>query len=160
VAEPLAIYLTDHFAGATFGVELARRCRKKNEGSRFAAPLDDLAREIEADRSTLLSLMGRLGVKPSVVKTAAGWGLEKARRLKPNGGLLGYTPLARVAELEILASGIVGKRAMWRALGALFSEDTRLAGFDFHALVQRADAQFEAAERLRLEAAALAFRPT
>jgi hypothetical protein len=160
VADPLAIYLTDHFAGATFGVELVRRCRRNNEGSGFAAPLDELTREIEADRSTLLALMRRLDVRPSLVKTAAGWGLEKACRLKPNGRPLTYTPLARVAELELLASGIVGKRAMWRALGARYPEDARLAGFDFQRLAERADAQYDRAELLRLEAAALAFGPT
>jgi hypothetical protein len=112
VADLLAIYLTDHFAGATFGVELVRRSRSKNEGSPFAAPLAELAQDIEADRRTLLSLMGRLDVRPSVLKTSAGWALEKVRRLKPNGGRWSYTPLSRVAELELLVSGIAGKRAM------------------------------------------------
>ena len=160
MTDALATYLSDHFAGATFGLELVRRCRAKNEGTPFAAPLSDLVREIEADRRTLLALMRRLGLEPSIVKTAVGWTLEKARRLKPNGSVFAYTPLSRVAELEILVTGIMGKRALWKALEAHFSAGERIEGFDFAALAERAARQLEVAERLRLDAAAIAFAPS
>jgi hypothetical protein len=55
VAAALAGYLRDHLAGATLGVELVRRCRSNNEGSRFAAPLAQLVSDLEADRATLLA---------------------------------------------------------------------------------------------------------
>jgi hypothetical protein len=160
VTDALATYLSDHFAGATFGLELVRRCRAKNEGTPFAAPLSDLVREIEADRRTLLALMRRLGLEPSIVKTAVGWTLEKARRLKPNGSVFAYTPLSRVAELEILVTGIMGKRALWKALEAHFPAGERIEGFDYGALAERAERQLEVAERLRLDAAAIAFAPS
>lgn len=154
---PLEIYLTDHFAGATFGVELVRRCRSKNEGTKFAAPLGDLVRQIEADRSMLLKLLRRLDAAPSLFKTSLGWSLEKVRRLKPNGRPFAYTPLSRVAELEILETGIAGKRALWAALDALYPDDPRFASFDFAALAERAEEQIQTVERLRLEAARVAF---
>jgi hypothetical protein len=157
VPRALEIYLTDHFAGATFGVELVRRCCSKNEGTKFAAPLAELVRQIEADRSTLLKLLRRLDTTPSLFKTSVGWTLEKARRLKRNGRPFAYTPLSRVAELEILETGIAGKRALWAALDALYSDDPRFAGFDFAALAKRAEEQIETVERLRLAAARVAF---
>ena len=46
----LGIYLNDHLAGATLGVELARRLRSSNEGeAEFGQPLARLCAEIEAD---------------------------------------------------------------------------------------------------------------
>lgn len=155
--DPLSIYLTDHFAGATSGLELVRRCRRKNEGSRFAAPLAELVRDIEADRRTLLAVMRGAGIEPSLLKTSAAWLLEKVARLKPNGPPLAYTPLDRVVELESLTLGIAGKRALWRALDDVFTDDNRPAGADFKALAERAELQLVTAERLRREAARVAF---
>jgi hypothetical protein len=157
VADALAIYLTDHFAGATFGLNLLRRCCAKNEGTLFAAPLTDLVHEVEADRSTLLSLLKTVGAKPSVIKTAAGWTLERLLRLKPNGDPFTYTPLSRMAELELLVTGIAGKRAMWVALDSVSARDGRLDAFDFRALAERAERQLDSVERLRLDAVALTF---
>jgi hypothetical protein len=157
VPDALAIYLTDHFAGATLGVELVGRCRRNNQGSRFGPPLDEIAKEIEADRRTLAEVMGRLGVKPSVYKTSVAWTIERVSRLIPKGRLLAYTPLSRVVELEGLVSGIAGKRALWRVLDAVSARDARLAAFDFGALAERAERQLADVERLRFEAAAIAF---
>lgn len=157
VADALGIYLADHFAGATFGLNLLRRCRARNEGTPFAAPLADLVREVEADRRTLLSLLKRVGAKPSIMKTVAGWTLEKVLSLKPNGDAFAYTPLGRLAELELLVTGIAGKRAMWVALESVSTQDGRLDAFDFRALAERAERQLETVERLRLDAAALTF---
>jgi len=60
----LAIYLNDHLAGATLGVELARRLRASNgDDPQFGEPLAQLCAEIEEDRSTLEAVMGAGGVK-------------------------------------------------------------------------------------------------
>jgi hypothetical protein len=157
MGEPLDIYLADHLAGATFGVELVRRCRRNNEGSEFAAPLGELVHQIETDRETLIAVMEAVGAKPSRAKTTAAWLFEKARRLKPNGRPLTYTPLSRVLELEALATGITAKRALWRALDELSSRGGRIGGFDFSGLAERAEAQHNTAEAMRLQAARLAF---
>jgi hypothetical protein len=158
VASALHIYLQDHLAGATFGLELVQRCRRNNEGTEFAEHLAELTAEIAEDRRTLQRIMRDVGAAVSHTKVAAGWTLEKIRRLKPNGSLFEYTPLARLAEFESLAIGIAGKRAMWRALEAVASREARLNHHDFSRLSERADDQLLRVEALRLEAARTAFR--
>jgi hypothetical protein len=153
----LHIYLQDHLAGATFGYELAERCRQKNERSEFGAPLAELAGEIASDRQSLVAVMRRVGAERSNLKISAAWLSEKTRRLKPNGRLLSYTPLSRVVELESLVIGIAGKRALWQTLERLAPQEGELEGFDFASLAERAEDQLERVERLRLQAARLAF---
>lgn len=151
----IAIYLNDHLAGSVVGVELARRSRASNEGTDLGRTLAELCAEIEADQGTLRELMNRLGVAPSRVKPHAAWVGEKIGRLKPNGRLRGYSPLSRVLELESLCVGIAGKRQLWSAMGRTFGSG--LPGFDFDALLARADAQHRRLEAARLDAVATAF---
>ena len=57
----LRIYLQDHLAGSTAGVELARRTRGANEGTEYGPPLAKIADEIEADRRQLERIIDDLG---------------------------------------------------------------------------------------------------
>jgi hypothetical protein len=155
----LAIYLKDHLAGATIGRELALRAARSNEGSELGDFLRAFLAELEEDRGTLLSVMNRLGVKPSVFKVATAWLGEKLGRAKLNGQLTGYSPLSRVLELEALTMGVTGKLSMWRVLGPLAAEDPRLREFDFGALAERAERQRAGLEQQRKAAALLAFEP-
>ena len=157
MASALHIYLQDHLAGATFGLELVQRGHRNNEGTEFAEPLAELTVEITEDRQTLRQIMRDVDADVSRTKVVAGWTLEKIRRLKPNGGLFEYTPLARVVELESLAIGIAGKRAMWQALDDVASTEDRLGRHDFWRLAERADDQLSRVEALRLDAARTAF---
>jgi len=148
----LAIYLNDHLAGATLGVELARRLRSSNEGDpEFGQPLAEVCAEIETDRETLIRLMGRFQVVRNAVKPALALVAERLGRLKLNGQLRGYSPLSRVLELEVLSSGIGGKVQLWNALEERFGES--IDGFDFHSLAERADRQGQRVEDLHLSAA-------
>jgi hypothetical protein len=158
VASALHIYLQDHLAGATFGLELVQRCRRNNEGTEFAEHLAELTAEIAEDRQTVQQIMRDVGADVSHTKVAAGWTLEKIRRLKLNGSVFEYTPLARVVELESLALGIAGKRAMWQALDDVASSENRLGPHDFSRLTERADDQLLRVNALRLDAARAAFR--
>jgi hypothetical protein len=130
---PLSIYLNDHLAGATAGVELARR----------VAP-GDLADEIDEDRRTLLDLMQRLSVGRDRARVALGWGAEKVLRLKPGG---------RFLDLETLSLGVEGKLALWEALQRAYGDDPRLRGIDLGALCTRARSQRRRIEEQRLDAA-------
>lgn len=151
----LAIYLNDHLAGATVGVELAKRLRASNEGDpAFGPALAEICAEIEADRETLKAAMDRLGVGQSRLKPLAAVLGERVGRLKPNGQLRGYSPLSRLDELELLQIGVAGKRRLWRALEHTHAAD--LAGFDLGALAERATGQLLRLEALHLKAAALA----
>ena len=147
----LAIYLNDHLAAATLGVELARRLRSSNRGdAEFGEPLAKVCAEIEADRDTLLRLMGHLQVGRDPVKPVLAKLAERLGRLKLNGQLRGYSPLSRVIELEGLATGIGAKLQLWNALEQSFGES--LDDFDFHALAERADRQGQQVEDLHLAA--------
>jgi hypothetical protein len=148
----LAIYLNDHLAGAALGVELARRLRSSNGGDpEMGEPLAEICVEVESDRETLIRLMERLGIARKAVKPALARVAERLGRLKLNGQLRGYSPLSRVLELEILASGIGGKVQLWNVLEQRFGDS--LDGFDFHALAERADHQGLRVEDLHLSAA-------
>jgi hypothetical protein len=148
----LAIYLNDHLAAATLGVELARRLRSSNRGdAEFGEPLAKICAEVEEDYGTLVRLMGRLSVDRNPVKPLLARAAERLGRLKLNGQLRGYSPLSRMIELEGLASGIGLKLQLWNALEQNFGET--LDGFDFHALAERADRRGQQVENLHLAAA-------
>jgi hypothetical protein len=149
----LSIYLNDHLAGATVGVNLARRAAGNNRSTSYGPVLAALAEEIEHDRQSLVELMGRLSVGQDRLKIALAWGAEKATRLKPNGQILGYSPLSRLEELEQLAVGVHGKLALWQALRHTHGTDARLRGIDFEELIARARSQRRRLETQRTRAA-------
>jgi hypothetical protein len=149
----LSIYLNDHLAGATAGVELARRALKENGENDYGQFLATLAEEIAQDRRTLIELMERLTIPRSKVKVPAAWALEKVGRLKLNGRIRGYSPLSRLVELEGLAGGIEAKRAMWLALLQIRASDERLKDFALDALADRAEDQRQRLEPHRVSAA-------
>lgn len=155
VSDLLKTYLQDHHAGATVGLELARRTAGANEGTEYGPELERLADEIAEDRATLEEVMERLEVKPSKLKDAGGWAAEKLGRLKPNDRLLSYSPLSRVIELEGLLIGVTGKQALWEAVQTAVGQS--LDGIDFDALSARAADQRGRLETLRRRAAAEAF---
>lgn len=154
----LGIYLNDHLAAAAGGVELARRLRASNSGDpEMGEPLARICAEIEADQETLTRLTERLGIRRDPVKPVLARLAERLGRLKPNGHLRSYSPLSRVLELEVLASGIGGKLQLWNSLEQTFGSS--LDGFDFHALAERADRQGQEVEDLHMAAAKRAIPP-
>ena len=154
----LATYLNDHLAGSTAGLELAKRTAGSNRGTEFGETLARIAEEIDEDRETLRALMRALDVSEDTIKKTAAWTAEKLGRLKPNGQLIGYSPLSRLIELEGLALGITGKKGLWKSLlNSPVAADARAAAYDFEALAARADRQVGEVEELRLRAAAIAF---
>ena len=153
----LRIYLQDHLAGATAGLELARRARGANEGTEYGPPLARVADEIEADRRQLEGILEDLGFGGDRLKNIAAWGLEKVGRLKLNGELTSYSPLSRVVELEGLITGVTGKRSMWVALLELAPSEPRLDAALLERLRDRAEAQRNTIEELREKAAKDAF---
>jgi hypothetical protein len=153
----LRIYLQDHLAGATTGLELARRIRGENEGSEYGPPLAKLADEIEADRRALQALMEDFGFGGDTLKNAGAWAAEKVGRLKMNGQLTGYSPLSRMEELEALLTGITGKQALWVALLQIAPDEPRLDAARLERLRNSAETQRQTVEGLREKAAREAF---
>ena len=154
----LGIYLQDHHAGSTAGLELVRRARGANEGTPLGDFLRGLADDIESDRRALERIMEQLGVGQDKPKVALAWATEKVGRLKPNGQLTGYSPLSRVVELEGLMIGVTGKLGLWRALRAVADSEPRLEEEYLDRLTARAEQQRDELEVHRVAAAEEAFR--
>jgi hypothetical protein len=133
----LSTYLQDHFAGATGGLELAKRIARQ-----LPEPaVDGIAAEIESDRDMLREVMSALGVSPSTLKVGMGWLGERVGRLKLNQRVFGRSPLSDVLELEGLIVGVSGKLQLWRALALIAPTEARLQRFDFERLARRAEDQ-------------------
>jgi hypothetical protein len=147
----LGIYLNDHLAGAASGAGLAKRLAGTDERLQW------LADEIDEDRAALRGMMAAIGVPVRQYKTWAASALEKVSRLKPNGRLLGRSPLSRVVELEAMRLGVEGKAAGWRTLRTRAEHDARLDSSRLDLLIERAQRQIDELERLRVGAAAEAF---
>ena len=149
----LGIYLNDHLAGATGGLELARRVARSTLIPADARVLQRLAAEIAADRRALLEMMAALGVPARSYKRYAAWIGEKAGRLKINGHLLTRSPLSSLEELELLRLGVEGKAAGWRTLRTLADRDRRLHSGRLDELISAARRQAGLLEDLRIQAA-------
>ncbi len=153
----LGVYLNDHLAGATGGIELVRRMAGADRGSQLGEALQRLESEIVADRVALLEMMAALGVPVRRYKSYLAWMAERAGRLKLNGHLLRQSPLSRLVELEALRLAVEAKAAGWRTLCALANHDDRLDVGRLDGLLARARQQADAAEELRVRTAAEVF---
>jgi hypothetical protein len=152
----LRIYLNDHLAGATAGLELARRTRSENRGTPFFDPISTLASEIDEDRDSLCQMMADLGVPRRSWKVISAWLAEKGARLKLNGSLVGYSPLSRLIELEALLVGVEAKASLWEVLVSVAPSDPRLSVARLEELLLRAVEQRIRLRGLRDQAARIA----
>ena len=152
--QALRIYLNDHLAGATFGRALVRRAASENPDGELGLFLTGLRREIEDDLETLQRVMRCVRAPANPATRLAAALAERAGRLKLNGSLRDYSDLSRLVELDGLATGTMGKQALWRALDEL--NDHRLTSFDFAGLADRAVNQHDNVERRRRIVAARA----
>ena len=149
----LAMYLDDHWAAAGAGVALANRLARQNEGTPWYAELRRIADDVEEDQRTLRRLRETYGRGGFSVKRLLAEGAERIGRLKLNGALIGYTPLARVLELEAMIAGVKGKRLLWSSLR--HTEAAR--SVDVDQMESRAKSQLDALVALHAEASVLAF---
>lgn len=140
-------YVRDHLAGSVAGLGLLDGLIAKFHNTRLGIFAMELRDEIEVDQRELLQLIEELGGRSRTTEALA-WAAEKIGRLKlihSNG------ELATLESLEALSLGIMGKRALWRALSQL--DDARLRKYDFGNLIRRAEEQYEKVETVRLERA-------
>jgi hypothetical protein len=151
----LSTYLNDHLAASLAAVELARRAASSNAENPIGSSLVELASDLDEDRQALHAIMGQLGVGKDWIKLTAGWTAEKLGRLKLNGRLLGYSPLSRLEEIELLLLGVEGKLLLWHALQQLPDAERLEPALD--RLITRARSQRRILRRLRLQAVRLAF---
>ncbi|MEF2526454.1 MULTISPECIES: hypothetical protein [Streptomyces] len=148
----LALYLGDHLAGATAGLELMRRIARQHRGGPAAARLARLAAEAEEDRDALREVMTALDLPLSSGRAALGWLGEKAGRLKLNGRLLSRSPLSDAVELEAMRLGVEGKADCRRSLQAVADTDPRIDRGRIDARLAGARHQSDVLGMLRTEA--------
>lgn len=130
----LAIYLTDHLAGATAGCKRMRRLAEQERAASDGAALEAVATEIEHDRQTLEAVMAAADVSPRWYKTVAARLAEGVGLIKTNGRLVRRSPLTSVVELEMMRMAVTGKAALWETLRHTDLSDR----FDFDELIERA----------------------
>ena len=152
-AKLVGIYLNDHLAGASGGIELAHRLADAEHGTDLGEQITALAKEITEDRAALVRIMRSLDVTPRHGFSALGWTVEKVARLKLNGRLLHRSPLSTLVELEALRLGVLGKHQLWTTLAHTYAKDPRLNTDRLHELRHRAEVQAFTLENLRQAAA-------
>jgi hypothetical protein len=156
MSDYLATYLHDHLAGSNFAVELLKTLQDQHADEPLGQFASALRIEIEQDRQMLQQIIDQVGVRTPPLKEAVAWVGEKVSRFK----LRHATSLefGTFEMLELLALGIQGKLALWQTLSSMASDDLRLRGANFQALISRAQAQHSEVEERRLQAAGSAFR--
>ncbi|HEX5215524.1 MAG TPA: hypothetical protein VFV98_08690 [Vicinamibacterales bacterium] len=149
----LATYLDDHVAGSAAAIELIERWRARTVSDAITALLEEIEAELRSDQQTLIDLRGRLAGGPGIAKPIAGWFAEKLSRLKLAFVSEAAERFALFESLELLATGIQGKRAMWAVLKELTARQPRLQGVDYGVLILRAQAQYTRVDQVRMDLA-------
>jgi hypothetical protein len=153
----LKTYMKDHYAGSVAALQLLDHLIRTNAAKPQESFFVALRREVSEDQTALEKMLHQLDGAEGLMRNAVAFLGEKLSRVKllledPSGSRLAY-----FEKLEALALGIEGKRALWRALGAVAGEAPTLRNVDFDRLDQRADAQRKRVEAVRIQAAREAF---
>jgi hypothetical protein len=149
----LSVYLNDHLAGATAGLEILDRLCDLLKDTEFADDIKAVRDEVAEDREALEHLIDRLGFSESTIRKASGWLAEKAATLKmivddPRSG-----PFRTFESLEAIELGIQGKCLLWKALSASVIYQTGVDPEELQTLIERADDQRRRVETMRLNVA-------
>ncbi len=155
--ELLGIYVNDHLAAATGGIELVGRMIGVHRGSRWEPPLQQLLTELRDEKSSLLDVARALGVPVRQYKQLGVWVAEKVSRAKFNGRLLSRSPLSDLVEFEFLASAVRGKRSGFETLRIAAEVDDRLPEAELDRLIDQAHRQYEWLTDARRDVAAAVF---
>lgn len=149
----LTTYLNDHLAGSVAAIELLDHLRKVSRGTEREALFTALQSEIEEDQTVLKGLLRGLGEEQSRVRQAAAWLTEKVGEAKLKLDDPGSGELRLLEALETLELGILGKLALWRALGVAAERVPQIRKLDLAGLERRARDQQARVETERLKAA-------
>jgi len=154
----LDVYLTDHLAGATAGVNLSHMAAQEHRADDHGPFFGEIASEIKADYETLGQLMQDMGTERSATKTAAAEIGSKMMAPKFTGG--DDDELNAFVTLETLSIGVEGKVCMWKALKTVTDSNATLENYDLDDLIARGESQRERIEAKRLEIAPQALAHT
>ncbi len=154
----LDVYLTDHLAGATAGVNISQLAAEEHRADEHGPFFGEIAGEIKADYETLERLVADMGTEPSAAKTAAAEIGSKMMAPKFTGG--DDDELNAFVTLETLSIGVEGKLCMWKALKTVADSSPALESLDTDELIARAQSQRERIEAQRLQIAPQALAHT
>lgn len=149
-------YVNDHITGASAVSQRVERMSRNPDAADDAPALARLARELHEERRIHEATARDLGFTLSRWKHLGAAVAERVARLKPNGRFTHRSPLSLVLELEILRSGLEGKRLGWVTL----REHADALGLDperLDALVERSRAQADLVEQISARHRAHAF---
>lgn len=149
-------YINDHITGASAVSARVERMSRNPDAGDDAPALAQLARELRQERDVHEATARDLGFTLSRWKHVGAALAERVARLKPNGRALGRSPLSLVLELEIVRSGLEGKRLGWTTL----REHADALGLDaarLDALVERSRTQATTVEQISARRRASAF---
>jgi hypothetical protein len=155
--EILTTYLSDHLAGSVAAIELLDHLRGLSRGTEQELFFASLQSEIEEDQKVLKELLREVGGKESRMRNAAAWLTEKVGQVKLKLDDSGGGELRVLEALETLELGILGKLALWRALGVAADLVPQTRKLDLSKLERRAKEQHDRVELERLKVARAAF---
>ncbi len=154
----LGIYVNDHLASATGGIELVGRMIGLHRGSQYEEPLRQLLAELRDEKESLRAIMAAMGIGVTQYKQLGVWVAEKVTRVvKLNGRVLARSPLSDLVEFEFLASGVRAKRSGFETLRIAAEVEPRLPKDELDRLIDQAHRQYEWLTRARREVAADVF---
>lgn len=142
----LSIYLNDHVAGATVGVQRVQRMAKVYTGTVVGTAIAPLVPQLEQERAWLLDCLRHLEIPVRTYKVVGAAVAERVGRLKLNGHVRRTSPLSALLEVELLRGAVTGKKSGWQTLLAQ-GADLGLTGeqvTDLGDLVAQADEQIRA----------------
>lgn len=153
--DPLHVYLNDHLAGATAGVDLVKSAAERHDGE-LGEFFQQLSDEISGDYNTLTSLIDQLNAHGSGAKEALAKIGSEVSEAKFSGESIDDPEFGTFLTLETLSIGVEGKLCMWKALKVVEGEYAELGSFDIDTLIERAQSQRDRIEGRRLEVASAA----
>ncbi|WP_338068171.1 NAD-dependent epimerase/dehydratase family protein [Antribacter gilvus] len=151
------LYLSDHFTGATAGLERMELMTRRYRDTPFHAELAEATEQLRGERELYRDLIERLGLPPRRYRAATAWLGEKAGRLKLNGRLERRSPMSAVLEAELMRSAVLGKIGGWQTLRE-HAGDLGLDPTQLDELVDGARGQIEMLDRFHQYARERAFR--
>jgi hypothetical protein len=151
--EHLTTYLNDHLAGAATVINLLERLEHTKAGQEVKPFVIELRDDVAADRATLEGLMHGAQIARYRHRTVLAWLIEKLTRSKLRLDDAEDWPLHLLEALELVETGIEGKRELWRALAVTAGQTAGFQAINFDHLLKRAEEQHRKVENVRVEAA-------
>lgn len=151
------LYLSDHFSGATAGLERMELMTRAYRDTPFHAELAEVTEQLRGERELYRDLLDLLEVPRRRPRQVAMWLGEKAGRLKLNGRVTQRSPMTAVLEAELMRSAVLGKIGGWQTLRE-HADEIGLDATQLDELVAQADRQVEMLERFHAYARERAFR--